>query len=326
MEEDLISIIIPVYNVENEIEKCIRSIQNQTYHNIEIIIINDGSTDNSLTKCHELSENDERIRVFSKINGGLSSARNFGLEKVNGKFVSFIDGDDYVEEDFLYQLIKSLKYTNSDVAMSGFYKVYDNRRKEKIKIPFLNKQINVICGRELLKRVFEKNGYVYVVVWNKLYKKELFETHKFKEGLLYEDEFMSFELFWNVKKVCLINNYLYNYIQRSNSIMGSSISKEKVFSRIKLHFDRANFYKSKDKILFQKSQNEFRNYLENIGKETLKELNINTKYFHDLQKMFRKSVKEGKFRPGINGKIKDMIGIVNFRILTIILKKIRKGK
>lgn len=121
----LISVIIPVYNAEKYLEQCLNSIKNQTYKNFEVIIVNDGSKDNTDSICKKFAQSDSRFRYFSKENGGVSSARNFGLDNANGHYITFIDGDDWVEHNHLEILIKSITENNSDIAICS-YKEFDN--------------------------------------------------------------------------------------------------------------------------------------------------------------------------------------------------------
>ena len=124
--DEKISVIVPVYNVEQYLERCVDSIINQTYKNLEIILVNDGSTDNSGKLCDELAKRDDRIRVIHKENGGLSDARNTGIEEAEADLIGFIDSDDYIDENMYELLIDNLRETNADLSMCGHYDVYNN--------------------------------------------------------------------------------------------------------------------------------------------------------------------------------------------------------
>ncbi|EHZ61025.1 glycosyl transferase 2 family protein [Streptococcus pneumoniae GA47210] len=127
--EDLISIVVPVYNVEKYLKKSIESILNQTYQNIEILLVDDGSTDSSGKICESFSKVDPRIRVFHKENGGLSDARNFGIEQMKGQYVAFIDSDDYISKDYVWKLYSSIKNNDSEVSICSFLLVDEKGEK-----------------------------------------------------------------------------------------------------------------------------------------------------------------------------------------------------
>ena len=124
--EDLISVVVPIYNVENYIKKCVDSILSQTYKNLEIILVDDGSPDNCPQICDEYAQKDNRIKVIHKENGGLSDARNAGIDISKGKFITFIDSDDYIEKDYVEVLYNSIKENASDMAIGSHKAIYDN--------------------------------------------------------------------------------------------------------------------------------------------------------------------------------------------------------
>ena len=179
--EELISVIVPVYNVEIFFDKCMTSIVNQTYKNLEIILVDDGSTDKSGKKCDEWKEKDERIKVIHKENGGASSARNVGLEDVTGNWISFIDSDDYIEKTFLENLYNSAKENNADIAAGGFKRI--TLYKEKIKYS----EENFISDKKDMMRRFLLNDGLSFAMCDKIYKKKLFDTIRFPEGKMNED-------------------------------------------------------------------------------------------------------------------------------------------
>lgn len=200
---DKISIIIPCYNMEELVEKCISSIKNQSYTNFEAIFVDDGSQDRTKEIIEKNIEDDERMRYVYKENGGLSSARNFGLERATGKYVCFIDSDDYVEKDFLMELYNNLIENNSDISICYFYRVYENKIE-------LNK---VKDGVYNLVR--------FPAAWNKLYKTSLFKDNGilFPPGKWYEDMGTFPKLYMMTNKISIVEKPLYNYIQNSSSIM-----------------------------------------------------------------------------------------------------------
>lgn len=211
-----VSVIIPIYQVERYLERCIKSVINQSYKNIEIILIDDGSTDRCPTICDEYAQEDSRIIVIHKQNGGLSSARNTGLSVCNGDYISFIDSDDYIDEHMIEVMVKKIEITNSDIVCCGFYFETDNGYFSKSSMP------NLILDRSNAIDALIENTYLNHYSWNKLYKKKVFKNVYFPEGKLFEDIRTTYKLFLNADKVCLIDEYLYHYQIRSNSIISSS--------------------------------------------------------------------------------------------------------
>ena len=217
--KDKISVIVPVYNVEKYLEKCIWSIINQTYSNLEIILIDDGSTDNSGKICDEFLEHDNRIKVVHKKNGGLSSARNAGLDIATGEYIGFVDSDDWIDVNMYDNLFKVAKQENSDIIECNFQKVYDGKEEEvKIYNSFV---INSFNNIEALKQ--HLNGkYFYRCVWNKLYRRILFKDIRFPEGKVAEDLFTTHQVFYKAKIVSHVNFVGYYYYMRCDGIMDKS--------------------------------------------------------------------------------------------------------
>ena len=215
---EMISVIVPVYNVEKYLKRCVDSIKNQTYDNIEIILVDDGSKDSSGKICDDLSKSDNRIVVIHKKNGGLSSARNAGLKKASGKYVAFVDSDDFIEKDMyknLYSLISKSEYK---IASCGFKYVYDNGKIEK------KLETNDVKKFDFYDSIKEMNIYRYfdMSVCTKLFRKEIFEDIEFPVGKLSEDFFIMYKLIEKSNGLIYINKYMYNYFQRVNSITKST--------------------------------------------------------------------------------------------------------
>ena len=210
---DLISIIVPVYNVEIYLKKCIDSIINQTYKNLEIIIIDDGSNDNSGRICDEYLELDGRIRVFHKSNGGLSSARNYGIDKAKGEYICFIDSDDYIQCDMIEKLYNACNNNNAQIACCGMIIEKDNNESKKINC----KNEFCINSKEALKRMLLLDE-IEVSACDKLYKTELFNDVRYPIGKYYEDMATTYKLLIQAKNVVHINYAGYHYIIRQGSI------------------------------------------------------------------------------------------------------------
>ena len=156
-EEILVSVIVPVFNVEKFLEKCVSSITNQTYKNLEILLVDDGSTDNSGTICDNFSKNDNRLKVFHKKNGGLSDARNYGIERATGSYIMFIDSDDWIENDTIELLLDKTIEEKSDIVVFGISKDYDDGRR-KIRIPTVSGTYNSEESIALLSSVMCFDG------------------------------------------------------------------------------------------------------------------------------------------------------------------------
>lgn len=215
MEKNLISVIVPVYNIEKYLPRCIDSILDQTYKNWEAIFVNDGSTDNSLKILEEYKKRDERIKIIDKKNAGSGAARNDGIENSRGEYVAFLDSDDWYEKNFLEKLYNNLTENNSDVAMCNPKMTYDDMDK--------NKKINTYFFKEIeLNKTPEKILGILAmpVVWNKLYKKEIIVKNgiKFPNYSFCEDVEFLYKIFLYVNKVSKIEDDLYNYYQREDSV------------------------------------------------------------------------------------------------------------
>ena len=211
----LISIIVPIYNVENYLERCLDSILKQTYKKIEIILVDDGSTDKSGTICDEYAKKDNRIKVIHKKNGGLSDARNHGLAIATGDYIGFVDSDDYIAEDMFETLYNLNEEFKSDISIVSYYEYYNGKlisvRDSEQKIS-MNK---VEAIKELLI-----DTRIQSYAWNKLFKKDLFKDLNFPTGKNFEDIATTLLLFEKANKVVLFESPKYYYLRRDDSIIG----------------------------------------------------------------------------------------------------------
>ena len=222
MEKNLISIIVPVYKVEKYLDKCVESIVSQTYKNLEIILVDDGSPDNCPEMCNEWAKKDDRIKVIHKENGGLSDARNAGIDIANGKYIGFVDSDDYIMPNMFEKLYNTIRKNNADISLCSFIAVDEKGEK----ITDAEKMENqVLTGEQTMKNLVEGASVLFVIVWNKLYKREIFDDIRFEKGRLHEDEFAIHHILGKAKNIACINDGLYLYLQRNNSITGG---KEKI--------------------------------------------------------------------------------------------------
>lgn len=217
----LISIIVPVYNVEPYLDKCLNSIVSQTYKNIEIIIINDGSTDNSYDICKLYECKDNRIKLINQENKGLSDARNVGIMNSSADYITFVDSDDYISKDFVTSLYETMLEYNADIVVCNYKKVYkNNNTKVNLKSKKNKKSIKHYSNIEAVEDILSGNFYLNNVVWNKLFKKSLFLDNDvlFPSKKIYEDTFVMYKLFYYSNTIILLNEVLYYYLIRAGSI------------------------------------------------------------------------------------------------------------
>lgn len=208
-----VSVIVPVYNVEKYIDRCLNSLVNQTLDDIEIIVVNDGSPDNSQKIIDKYAKKYKFVKSFIKKNGGISSTRNFGIEKATGEYISFVDSDDYVDTSLLEKLYNKAKEKDFDVAECDLKMVDDDGNLIKEVYPTLKEDIFT----EESKKKYMIN--MYTSVWNKIYKKELFDNNVlFKEGVWFEDVEFLYKLVPFVKTIGFVHESLCYYVQREGSI------------------------------------------------------------------------------------------------------------
>lgn len=219
---DLISVIVPVYNVEQYLDRCISSIVNQTYTNLEIILVDDGSPDNCPTMCDNWAEKDCRIKVIHKQNGGLSDARNAGLAVASGEYIAFVDSDDWIDTQMYQLLYEAIINSKSDIASCGAKRVWLDGRPTIELIKVLNDY--TLEHEDAMKDLISSNGLIQVV-WNKLYKKDIIQDIQFPVGLIHEDEFWTWRVVSRANRIVVLKNSFYNYLQRDDSIMGTGFSK-----------------------------------------------------------------------------------------------------
>ena len=236
----LISIIIPVYNVEPYLSKCIKSIINQTYKKLEIILINDGSTDNSLKICKEYAKKDSRIKVINKKNGGLSSARNKGIENSKGKYLIFIDSDDYIDLTMVEKLYTNLLENNADISICNHYYDYQNNN---LKVKSFPKDKLLVTEKEKYYNIYNDYSVATIIACAKIYKREIFNDIKYPIGMVHEDEAIVLDILEKANRISYFNEPLYYYVQRQNSITNKFNLKR--LDIITIHENRINKLKEK---------------------------------------------------------------------------------
>ena len=238
MNNPKISIIVPIYNTEKYLSKCIESIQNQTYKNLEIILVNDGSTDHSLQICHKYALNDQRIIVIDKENRGISSARNSGLDIASGDYIGFVDSDDYISKDMYQYLLKASLKQNADIVECGFYRV-DESYKIISSHPLKNK---IIIGSYVCSKSYAQRKNASTVNWNKLYQKKIFDNTRFPVFNYSGDSWVNARAFYNCQKKITIEGCHYYYLKHKKSVTNIPFKVEK-FDKIMAWKDIYEFYK-----------------------------------------------------------------------------------
>lgn len=242
--EELISIIVPIYNVEDYLKRCLETIMQQTYKNLEIILVNDGSTDHSETIIQEFVEKDSRFVAVKKENGGLSDARNAGIEIAAGKFLIFVDSDDYIHPQFVEMLHWALKKTDSDIAVCQSVEVDEKEVRDFENERVSEKRVDVLDSVEGMKFWYTSSFRTPTVAWNKIYKRELFSSERFAVGRYHEDEFIMHRLFMKASRIAYLWADLYYYVQRSNSITGARAYSIKRLDVLDAYEDRRAAFKT----------------------------------------------------------------------------------
>ena len=224
MDAPLISVIVPVYKVEAYLDRCVQSIVDQTYRNLEIILVDDGSPDNCGAMCDAWAAKDSRIKVIHKENGGLSDARNAGMAVATGEYMGFIDSDDYLAPEMYQLLFDRMQCDGSDIAACGVEMVFEDGTPSRM----LTKEGSCVLNCEEAMAAIVDEGWLKQPVWYKLYKTELVRDIPFPVGKYHEDVFWSYRAVARAKKVSVFDTACYFYVQRSGSIMGVGYSLKRL--------------------------------------------------------------------------------------------------
>lgn len=224
-EKALVSIIVPIYKVEQYLDEAIESLVRQTYSNIEIILVDDGSPDNCGKMCDEWAKKDGRIRVIHQQNAGISMARNVGIEASNGKYLMFVDSDDFVEVTCVEDLYSAISETNADMAVAGIVELKEDGSRSFIKATESEREeIDMLTALLRMEKSGQEKG-AYIIVTNKIYRRELWDTLQFPEGKIYEDAFVMPEVYCMCNKIAVINSCVYIYRKREGSITAEKKEK-----------------------------------------------------------------------------------------------------
>ncbi len=313
----LVSVIIPVYNVEKYLDKCVESVLNQTYNNLEIILVDDGSTDNCPGKCDEWANKDKRIKVIHKQNGGASDAKNVGLDNMTGEILMFLDADDYLTLDTIEILLNLMIKHNADVSCGTYIKVDENYSPLS---KSNDKELICVYENDNKFDFLIEHGIECVVAWGKLYRKNVFNKLKYPFGKINEDEFVVHQYIERAEKIVYINKPIYFYLQRKTSTMGNGFSKKSLeaFEALK---ERIDFFKSKN-VSLKYLKFAYGSYLRDIvnfyfKSENNSEINkLVLEEFENFKKLHRES--------GIKLFLKDEIKFFLFKHCKFLLKKLLK--
>ena len=329
--ERLVSIIIPVYNVQNELKSCVDSVISQTYKNIEIIIIDDGSTDESAKICDNYEKKDNRIKVIHKLNGGLSDARNWGLECARGEPEYFLDSDDLIKVDTIELLVCYCEKYDAEIGISWFCSFYSDSQLNNLLISCGNKDIEIMSKKEAIKKMILPGNYDHSGC-GKLYKRSLWKDVAFPKGKLYEDLYTTYDLFYKANKVIYLLEPKYLYRQRIGSIMNSKIDVKhlELLDISDMVSDKlVNWYPEFKEIIRNKQTQTYANLLFKI-------MNYDRKTYKETQKrivsLCRKNVVKCCCSPymKINDKLKIILISLNKSIYPffykIAIKKNMKGE
>jgi glycosyltransferase involved in cell wall biosynthesis len=278
-----LSIIVPVYNVSKYIEECLISLVAQNLSNYEIIIVNDGSTDNSLEICKKFATKYKYTTIITQENRGLGAARNFGISYAKGKYLGFVDSDDYIKEDMFSTMLNAALKDDLDMVLCDIEMYFEVMRKSKIINIGLDEN-TIYCGDELLKQFLQKK--IHAFAWNKIYKRHLFDDIKYEEGVYYEDVYPMFNILCKVKKAKTVNLPFYVYRQRNNNI--SSNVSNKHIEDFNLGMRKVNSSYRKYRNYNKKLLESFNiAYLSNSLDLYIKSKNFNTKkIYEDYTKMY----------------------------------------
>ena len=232
-DQPLISVIVPVYNVEKYLKKCVDSITSQTYKNLEILLVDDGSTDSSGQICNEFEKNDARIKVIHKKNGGLSDARNAGLDRAKGQYYAFIDSDDYIQDNTIEIMLNAIKKNKSEIAVCNMIRFLEEGETVQFYCPTDHEVL--YQGNQRYKTLNQPS------VCNKLFEAKLFEGIRFPKGKYYEDTFVYHEVLYRANNIVLTGTDSYWYLSREDSIVGQPQYTERYFDFIEAVYKRADF-------------------------------------------------------------------------------------
>lgn len=275
--QPLVSVIIPVYNVEKYLTRCLDSVINQTYENLDVILVNDGSTDSSGEICRRYAQNDPRISLFTQENQGLSAARNTGLNHMKGEYIVFVDSDDYISIHFIEIMLNTLLECDTKIVMCAHLAVSNDDDDADLNCPSLEDVRSCIKLRR--DDIFDKPKRT--AVWGEIYDKTIFASLRFEPGRIHEDEFIFHKIYMQVENVGWIDHALYAYRQSTNSIMRTNGVAHAHPDRIDAYLKRLSFFQEYGNMKFVKNTEKviFRtlpDLMGQMGEPALKKLIVKT--------------------------------------------------
>ena len=235
----MISVVIPIYKAEKYLEKCIDSVLAQSYSALEVILVDDGSPDGCPQICDSYEKKDGRIKVIHKENGGLSSARNVGIEYATGDWIAFIDSDDYIDRNMFQGMLHAATESNADLVLCNYYYIKESGEVIPKQSPLKNE---VLSARQAMEKLQEAAPHYYITACNKLYKKGLFDHIRFPIGKVHEDQFVVHRLFHECHIIRTLDAYYYYYVQTDHSIMRSETSASNL-DDVEAILDRVTFFR-----------------------------------------------------------------------------------
>ena len=237
MPQPLVSLIIPIYNLADYLPQCLDSVRKQTYKNLEALLINDGSTDASLAVCQEYSRRDSRFQLIDKANSGVSDSRNQALDRAEGKYIQFLDGDDWLSPDATETLVHAAESTGADLVLAHFYRVVEERVAARGHI----KAQRVLTRQEFAEEMMKAPAnYYYGVLWNKLYRRSIIEAHRLRfdsQVNWCEDFLFNLEYIEYVRLVSAVPKPIYYYRKRESSLVSSQASLRRTIAMKMQTFD-----------------------------------------------------------------------------------------
>ncbi|WP_346867985.1 MULTISPECIES: glycosyltransferase family 2 protein [unclassified Clostridium] len=317
----IISVIIPIYNVEEFLPKCIDSVLNQTLKNVEIILVDDGSTDNSSIICDEYALLDNRITVIHKKNEGLSASRNIGIDVAKGNYLAFVDSDDWIEESMFEIMYNTIVTNDADMVVCNYYEDYGMKSYiPKVAKAYYSEK-KCFNNVQALEQLYKIN-WIFSLSWNKLYRKRLFGSFRYKEKVCFEDEFIIHNLLFKCNKVIYLPQYFYHYYQREGSILHSKFNVSRL-DQIEAIRQQILFYRSKKLIdlshMAEKKYGDVLIWSYFVAKKQIENVDYELR---KLRKKFIKIYGYILFNPLFSKKNKIMLGV--FLIMPNIYERITR--
>lgn len=329
--EHLVSVIVPIYNVEQYLVRCIESILGQTYQNLEIILVDDGSPDGCGIICDSYAQKDNRIQVIHKANGGLSDARNAGLEVATGEYILLVDSDDWIHRQMVEVLLKAAVQNGCELSICNYQYAYENHeyQDEVFHTDELLEKKQLVGKKQAQEIYFEypDKRNEYIVAWNKLYHKRLFEKIRYPKGKVHEDEYTTFKLLHEAEGICEIDVPLYYYFVREDSIM--STFKPNRFDIFDGYMEKIKYYLmwNEDdlacKMYFHAihMMAQYQMWMDETG---VKYKDLRRKYCKMLSQIYH--INRKRFRMSTSQKIENILFRISFMAYFVFWKIARKGR